>query len=61
VIRTSSAGASADELFAAGYNLLPVASDISLLRDAAAETVRTQLERRGRGTKPAAPAAKSGY
>ena len=56
-----SAGASADELFAAGYNLLPVASDISLLRDAAAETVRTQLDRRANGTKAPSAPGKSGY
>lgn len=56
-----SAGATADQLFEAGYNLLPVASDISLLRDAAAETARAHLERLGRGKKPESARIGGGY
>ena len=56
-----SAGASADELFAAGYNLLPVTSDISLLRDAAAETARAYQSRRGHGIGSPSSQLKRGY
>lgn len=44
------AGATSDNLFAAGYNLLPLASDVTLLRDAAADLARTQ-----RANQPASP------
>lgn len=44
------AGATSDNLFAAGYNLLPLASDVTLLRDAAADLARTQ-----RASQPASP------
>jgi len=41
-----SAGATPQELFAAGYQLVPLAVDVMLLRDAALAVVR---ERRGSG------------
>ncbi|TPI67261.1 4-hydroxy-2-oxovalerate aldolase [Mesorhizobium sp. B3-1-8] len=57
-----SAGGTWDELLAAGYNLLPIASDVTLLRDAAADLVRAQRGKRiGHLSKPTRSKAQSGY
>ncbi|TPJ30177.1 MULTISPECIES: aldolase/citrate lyase family protein [unclassified Mesorhizobium] len=57
-----SAGATWDELLAAGYNLLPITSDVTLLRDAAADLVRVQRGKRtGDLSEPARSKAQSGY
>ncbi|TPJ99493.1 4-hydroxy-2-oxovalerate aldolase [Mesorhizobium sp. B2-5-9] len=57
-----SAGATSDELFATGYNLLPMASDVTLLRDAAADLVRTQRGRHvGHLSAPTKSKVRSGY
>ena len=55
------AGASWRDLFEAGYNLVPVASDVSLMRDAALACVQEQVGRRDAATGTAAPRAKRGY
>ena len=52
-----SAGASWRELFDAGYNFVPVASDVSLIRDAALVCVGEQRGHPGSGE----PQRKSGY
>ncbi|WP_119391345.1 HpcH/HpaI aldolase family protein [Taklimakanibacter lacteus] len=55
-----SAGASWQELFDAGYQFVPVASDTGLLRDAAFASVREQRRYRD-GGQTAQPARKGGY
>lgn len=57
-----SAGASAADLFAQGYALVPVASDVTLLRDAALACLADQGRiREGEGTGAPRPAAARGY
>ncbi len=55
------AGAGWDELFDAGYNLVAGASDISLVRDAAADLVRARLARRNGDAATTGPRTKGGY
>lgn len=55
------AGASWRDLFEAGYNLVPVASDVTLMRDAALACVREQIQQRDGAAGAPAFRAKRGY